>query len=120
LGIFLYKASYLYLITHKQFNAHKIGIANQAKLEKSDRLHKHKNHGWLVHKIWHFEEGFSAMQIETKIFDILRNVLKIPTYLLKGQMKYQGETETINTDTITLLELEKIIDKVIKGYRNNP
>jgi hypothetical protein len=30
-------------------------------------------------------------------------------------MKYQGETETVDSDLISLLELEKIINKVTKG-----
>jgi hypothetical protein len=34
--------------------------------------------------------------------------------------KTEGHTETVNADSITLLELEKIIKKVVKGYRNNP
>jgi hypothetical protein len=32
-------------------------------------------------------------------------------------MKYQGETETVNAELITLVELEKIINKVIKGMK---
>jgi hypothetical protein len=31
-----------------------------------------------------------------------------------------GHAETVGADSISLLELEKIVKKVIKGYRNNP
>jgi hypothetical protein len=111
------KPSYLYLITHKDFNAHKVGIANKAKLKKSDRLHRHTNHGWEVHKIWEFEDGFLVLQIETEVLRILRSEMNLPKFLSQGQMKYQGETETVSADLITLIQLEKIITKVIKGLQ---
>jgi hypothetical protein len=111
------KPSYIYLITHKEFNAHKVGIANQPKLAKSDRVHKFKNHGWEVHKIWQFEDGYSVLQIEAEVFRIVREEMKIPQFLAKGQMKYEGETETMNADSITLIQLEKIVTKAIKGLQ---
>ncbi len=111
------KPSYIYLITHKEFNAHKVGIANQAKLAKSDRVHKFKNHGWEVHRIWQFKDGYSVLQIEAEVFRIVRKEMKIPQYLAKGQMKYEGETETMNADSITLIQLEKIVTKAIKGLQ---
>lgn len=111
------KPSYLYLITNDKFKAHKVGIANTAKLKKTDRVHRHKNDGWLVHKIWEFKDGIFLLQIESEVFRILRIERKLPQFLTKGQMKYQGETETVNAELITLVELEKIINKVIKGMR---
>lgn len=109
------KPSYLYLVTHEELGAHKVGIANVAKLRKSDRIHRHKLQGWQVYKVWNFEDGYKVMQIEAKIFEILRKQMKIPQFLTKGQMKQEGETETVGTDSITLLELEKIIKKVIRN-----
>lgn len=111
------KPSYLYLITHIKLNAHKIGVANQAKLKKSDRVHRHQKDGWEVHRIWQFEDGASVLQIEGEVIKMLRKELKLPQYLYKGQMKYQGETETVDSDLISLLELEIIINKVIKGLK---
>jgi DNA-directed RNA polymerase subunit M/transcription elongation factor TFIIS len=114
------KPSYIYLITHDNLYSHKVGIANKAKLNKSDRLHKFKNHGWQIHKVWEFEEGHTPIMVEAQVLKIIRKDLGIPQHLAKGTLKYEGETETISADSITLLELEKIIKKVIKGYRNNP
>jgi hypothetical protein len=34
--------------------------------------------------------------------------------------KTEGHTETVGADSITLLKLEKIINKVIRSYRNIP
>ena len=115
------KPAYLYLITKPSFNSHKIGIANPAKIKKSDRLHKYQYHGWQVFKIWNFDTGKVAEQVENSVLLDLRVNRKIPIHLSKAEMSGQGgHTETVNADSITLLELEKIIKKVIKGYRNNP
>jgi hypothetical protein len=43
--------------------------------------------------------------------------MNLPKFLSQGQMKYQGETETVSADLITLIQLEKIITKVIKGLQ---
>ena len=111
------KNSYLYLITNPSLNAHKVGIANVAKRTKGDRLRRMQNDGWVVFKVWHFDEGKRVLNIEKKIFKILRDDMQIPQYLSKGEMKHEGETETVDADSITLLQLEKIIKKVIKGLQ---
>jgi hypothetical protein len=62
--------------------------------------------------------GAEALKIESTIFKIIRKELKLPIYLTAKQMpKTGGETETVAADEITLLELEKIINKAIRGYR---
>jgi len=112
--------AYLYIITNETFNSHKIGIGNPQS-NYHDRLYKLKSQGWLVHKIWNFESGNKAWEIEKNAFYIIRNKLNIPIHMTKDLMrKTGGHSETMNADSITLLELEKIIKKVIKGYRNNP
>ena len=113
------KPAYLYLITHNKLFAHKIGIANPAKIVKSDRLHKYKYHGWEVQKIWYFDNGRVAEDIENGILYQIRIVAELPIFLSKSDMNNQGgHTETINADSITILELEKIITRVIKGYES--
>ena len=109
------KKSYLYLITNPSLNAHKVGIANVAKRIAGDRLIRMQNDGWVVFKVWHFDEGKRVLNIEKEIFKILRIDMKLPAYLSAGEMKHEGETETVDADEITLLQLEKIIKKVIKG-----
>jgi len=32
----------------------------------------------------------------------------------------RGETETVSADSITVLEIQKKVEQLIKGYRNNP
>lgn len=115
-GINLKKASYIYLITHYEFNAHKVGIGNVKKTD--DRLEKFNKRGWHTHKVWNMNMGADALKVERRVFRIIRKEMKLPIYLSKEQMPVTGgHSETIDADLITLLELEKIIKKVIKGSR---
>ena len=113
------KPAYLYLITSERLNAHKIGIANPAKMKKSDRLYRYQHHGWSVIKIWQFQNGRLAEEVENTILLHLRVKLEIPSYLTISEMNGQGgHTETVDAEVITLIKLEKIINKVIKGLQN--
>jgi hypothetical protein len=108
------KQSYLYLITHKDFGAHKVGIGNVVKYKYNDRINRHKEEGWEVFQVWNFDDGYKVMGIETEIFRTLRKDLDIPQFLVKEQMKFSGETETMDAELISLPDLKKIINKCIK------
>ena len=115
-GINMNVPSYLYLITNSDLYAHKIGMGNYH--SQIDRLGKFNKRGWKTHKVWNFDTGGDAWKVESLIFNVIRKELKLPIFLSKEQMPVtEGHTETINADSITLLELEKIIKKVIKDYR---
>lgn len=110
-GINLTKPSYLYLITHHELNAHKIGIGNHKKV--NDRLGRFRKFGWETYKVWEFETGKLALDIEAQVFRILRSELNLPIYLAYEDMKKtQGHTETVGADSITLPQLEKIVNQV--------
>ncbi len=117
-GINLNKPSYLYLITHEDLAAHKIGIGNVQEKIRIDRLKGNRgfiSHGWSVYKIWHFKSGAEATTIETAVFRVIRKELKLPPYLSKNDMpKTRGESETIDAEAIGLVALEKVVNKVIK------
>ena len=118
-GINMKTPSYLYLITNFELGAHKVGMGNHKKL--NDRLSKFVKNGWKTHKVWNTDTGAEAIDIEAEVFRILRKEMNLPSFLSRLDMpKTEGHTETINADSITLLELEKIINKVIKGHRKNP
>lgn len=115
-GINMNVPSYLYLITNTGLNSHKVGMGNHKKV--NDRLQKFTKNDWDIYKVWQTTTGADAMDIETEVLRILRKELKLPIYLSKSDMpKTEGHTETVDADSITLLELEKIINKVIKGYK---
>jgi len=120
LGINMKIPSYLYLITHKSLNSHKVGIGNSRSIKRSweDRLARFNREGWQTDKIWYFKTGSEALKIEKAVFKIIRKDLKLPIYLSKSDMpKTEGHTETVDADSITLLQLEKIIYKVIKELK---
>jgi len=112
-GINMNVPSYLYLITNNDLNAHKIGIGNHKKI--NDRLAKFNKNKWKTYKVWNFKSGGEAWKVESAVFQIVRKELGLPIYLNKEQMPVTGgHTETISAESITLLELEKIIKRVIK------
>lgn len=112
------KPAYLYLITNEALNAHKIGIANPAKIKKSDRLHRYRHNGWSVIKVWDFPNGKAAEEIENELLMYLRVNLGLPPYLSISEMGgHKGHTETVSADAISLLELEKMIVSAIEGSR---
>lgn len=112
--------AYLYMITNQSLNSYKIGIGNP-QLNYHDRLYKLKRQGWLVHKMWNFDSGNEAWEVEKYSFYVIRKKLKIPIHLTKDLMrKTGGHTETINADSISLLELEKIINRGIRSLSKTP
>jgi len=116
LGINLNSPSYVYLITNHELNSHKVGIGNKRAIKRlnEDRLNRFRKQGWETSKVWDFETGGEAWKVESAVFKIIRKDLGLPIHLSKEQMpKTEGQTETINADSITLLELQKIISKVI-------
>ena len=101
--------AYLYLITHKDFNSHKIGVANSN--NRHDRLKILGGKGWTKYKVWHFETGRKAIDIETSIFRTIRKELNLPIHL----SNINGASETVDADLISLLKLEDLINKAICG-----
>jgi hypothetical protein len=113
------KSAYLYLVTHNDFNSHKIGIGNTRPDKSSlDRLHKLAIKKWMIYRKWSFDLGADASSVEKEVFRILRKELGFKPFLDKKKMPITGgHTETVDADLITLIELEKIINKVIKGLQ---
>ena len=121
LGINMNIPSYLYLITHDELNSHKVGIGNVRSIKRTweDRLGSFRREGWQTYKVWQFKTGGEALKIEKAVFKVIRKDLKLPIHLSKEQMKKtEGQSETVDADSISLLKLEKIINKVIRGMKN--
>lgn len=115
-GLGMEKNSYVYLITNQELNAHKVGIGNVKK--HMDRLGRFNARGWITYKVWQFDTGREALDVEKLIFKVIRKDLKIPIYLSYEEMKSTGgHVETMGADSISLIELEKIIKKVIRNYQ---
>jgi len=117
-GIDFNKPAYLYLLTHIDFGALKIGIGNSQEGKKNDRITRLQKYGWEVHKRWDFSTGAEAYGYEQVVLRHLRKDLGLPIYMSLDLMKKTGgHTETVDAEAISLLQLEKIINKVVKGLQ---
>jgi len=114
-GIDLGKPSYVYLISNTRFSAHKVGIGNVNAKNNRGRISAFIKTGWDLYRVWETETGLDALKIETSVLRILRKEMSIPAFLSIEQMpKTGGWSETVDADSISLVKLEKIINKVIK------
>jgi hypothetical protein len=102
-GIDLLSPAYLYLITNKSLNSHKIGIGGFH--SAIDRLDKHIKQGWTLHKKINFSTAEQAYEIEQAILTWLRTDLNLPQYLLPEQMPQRGHTETVDASEIGLVTI---------------
>jgi DNA-directed RNA polymerase subunit RPC12/RpoP len=117
-GIDFNKPAYLYLLTHFEFGSLKVGVGNSQEGKKNDRIKRLQKYGWEVHKRWDFDTGAEAYGYEQNVLSYLRKDLGLPVYMTLDLMKKTGgHTETVDADSISLLQLEKIINKVIKGLQ---
>ena len=94
------KPAIVYLITHNQLGAHKIGVAGAAK--HNERLIKHTKQGWTVYEHKEFKKGIDAFNLEGKILHWLRYQKKLPPYLSIEQMPQAGWSETVDASEIDL------------------
>lgn len=109
----------LYLITHHRMNAIKIGITNANTI--ISRLNQFKRQGWTIHKKYSFKKGIRASLIEDEVITWLKKDLKLTNHLTPKDMPITGgHTETFNADSITVIEIQKRVEKLIEGYRKIP
>ena len=107
----------VYLITHPALNAHKVGIGNPSDLKGNDRIAKHKKYGWEVYRTWAFDDGKDAQKVEKETLRVIRKEMSLPIFLSPAEMPQAGHTETVDSDAITLLQLENLINRVIKRIK---
>jgi hypothetical protein len=99
-GINLLAPAYLYLITHKSFNSHKVGIGGFDSY--NNRLEQHTKQGWEIYSQLDLDTGEEAYEIEQAVLNWLRNDLNLQQYLLPEQMPQAGHTETVDASEIDL------------------
>jgi recombinational DNA repair protein (RecF pathway) len=108
------KGGILYLITHEEYGAHKIGITNEAAKEK--RLEKHLKLGWKTYRTQFYVDGNRAFEIEQEILMWWRNELNLPYYLSGKEMPQGGFTETVDANEIDLLTIWNNVEKLMKKF----
>jgi hypothetical protein len=115
-GINLLAPAYLYLITHKSFNSHKVGIGGFDSY--NNRLEQHIKQGWETYSQLDLDTGEEAYEIEQAVLNWLRNDLNLQQYLLPEQMPQAGHTETVDASEIDLptiwAKVEELSNRRIK------
>ena len=65
--------------------------------------------------------GNDAWKVEVEVLKWLRKELKYPQHLTLEQMpRTGGQSETVSADSITVLELQKKVEQVLKHLKNRP
>lgn len=109
-GIDFKKKTILYLISHPELSAHKIGINNF----DSGRLEKHLKNGWIIYKTKLFTRGLQAYEVEQSVLDWLRNECDLQMFLLPKQMPQAGHTETVDASEIELVTIWAKVEELSK------
>jgi len=111
-GINLLAPAYLYLITHKSFNSHKVGIGGFDSY--NNRLEQHTRQGWEIYSQLDLDTAEEAYEIEQAVLNWLRNDLNLQQYLLPEQMPQAGHTETVDASEIDLPTIWAKVDELSK------
>jgi hypothetical protein len=99
-GLDYNSTAFLYLMTHQEFRAHKIGVGNHK--TRNNRIKEHIKTGWILIENQDFQTGDDAFQVEQETLVWLREVKKLGIYLSKSEMPQGGETETVDASEIDL------------------
>ena len=117
-GLNYQKSGYIYLITNKKLQAHKIGIANSYKSRKyDDRMYSHQKQGWTLFKKMSFKTVKQASDIETAVLKWLRMDIGLPIALTGKQMPQGGHTETVDASEIDLSTIWAKVEELSKVKR---
>jgi hypothetical protein len=114
-GLNYQKSGYIYLITNKKLQAHKIGIANSYKSRKyDDRMYSHQKQGWTLFKKMSFKTVKQASDIETAVLKWVRMDIGLPIALTGKQMPQGGHTETVDASEIDLPTIWAKVEELSK------
>ena len=114
-GLTYTSPAYLYIMEHFEYQSIKIGISNDD--ATPNRVRSHQLEGWKHHKSFYFTTGQIAEDVENEVLGWIRNERKLGIHLSKDLMKQGGYSETVDAMEITVLEIGRYINKVIKGLR---
>ena len=115
-GIDYLAKGFIYLMTNKVLNSHKIGIGNIER-QKGDRIKQHKKHGWQLIKQMNFDKTDDAFIVEQKVLSWWRQSLKLSIHLTEFEMPQGGYTETVDATEIDLLTIWAKVEDLSKVKR---
>lgn len=111
----LNEPAFLYLISHKELKKHKIGIGMSG--VRRSRLEELISAGYKVHGIWHAADKKKTYNWEQRVFKEIAAKVKP---LNSDEPDPMGNwvrnwSEGIHAEAITLLALEKLINRIVKN-----
>ena len=112
-GIDYSAPGFIYLMTNKELNSHKIGIGNTDR-QKGNRVKEHQKHGWHLIEQMSFSKADEAFVIEQKIIGWWRDALKLSTKLTEFEMPQGGYTETVDASAIDLPTIWAKVEELAK------
>lgn len=101
-GIDYVASGFLYLMTHKDLSAHKIGIGNSIRSRGRNRIAQHEKHGWKLYRQLDFDVTDEAFELEQRILIWLRQEKGLGVYLSEFEMPQGGYSETVDAAEIDL------------------
>ena len=104
----------IYIITHSQLDAHKVGVMGT----ETKRLRDHGRNGWITYKTLPVPTGFDALRIEQAVLNTLRNELGYSPAVDQTEMPQGGWTETVSADEISLPDLWELVGEVADELLN--
>ena len=113
-GIDYAASGYIYLMTHKELSAHKIGIGNSVRSRGRSRISQHEKKGWKLYKQLNFEVTDDAYFLEQDILKWLREDKGLSVYLSEFEMPQGGYSETVDATEIELVTIWAKIEKLSK------
>ncbi|MER7278046.1 hypothetical protein ABT369_26750 [Dactylosporangium sp. NPDC000244] len=103
----------LYLITHPELGAHKVGVTGQG----STRVASFKNVGWHVFELLAMVTGRQAYAIETAVLNRLREQGVALGFVPKDKMRNGGFTETFSAASISLTDAFRLVLAETRAYQ---
>lgn len=99
----------VYLIGHHGFSAAKVGIANTKNLSR--RLGQHGSTGWHIVKVWPFERGQQAYEMEQAVLLSWRSQ-GYGEAVPPAEMPQGGWTETVDSGCASALEMDMVAEAI--------
>jgi hypothetical protein len=116
-GIDYAASGYIYLMTHSELFAHKIGIGNTVRSRGRSRIAQHEKKGWKLFKQLDFDVTDDAYLLEQRVLEWLRKVKKLDVYLSESEMPQGGYSETVDASEIDLPTIWAKVEKLSKVRR---
>ncbi len=113
-GINYGASGYLYLMTHQELLAHKVGIGNSVRSRGRSRIAQHEKRGWKLFKQMDFEVTDDAYLLEQKVLEWFRQVKKLNVHLSEFEMPQGGFTETVDASEIDLPTIWAKVEELSK------